>query len=95
MRIARENMRRIAPEKIVLVSTIAVYADSRGKDESSPMAEGGLSPYGANRLQLEKWVRKDFDNALIVRLPALYGAGLKKNFIKDLVCVAPPLLADA
>ena len=44
MRIARENMRRIAPEKIVLVSTIAVYADSRGKDESSPMAEGGLSP---------------------------------------------------
>ena len=95
MRIARENMRRIAPEKIVLVSTIAVYADSKGKDETSPMTEGGLSPYGANRLQLEKWVREDFDNALIVRLPALYGAGLKKNFIKDLVCVAPPLLADA
>lgn len=95
MRAARENLRRIQPGRVVLISTIAVYADSKGKDERSPIDEGGLAPYGANRLQLERWVREDFDDAVVMRLPALYGEGLKKNFIKDLILMAPPLLAEA
>lgn len=94
MRQARENLRCIAPRKAVLVSTIAVYRDSRGIDElASPnVGEGYLSAYGANRLLLERWVREDFPDALVVRLPALYGKGLKKNFVKDMISVAPPLL---
>ncbi len=92
---ARKNLRQISPKKVALISTIAVYDDSRGKDELSPMRREGLSAYGANRLQLEKWVREDFPDALIVRLPALYGHGLKKNFIKDMISVAPPLLKEA
>ena len=80
MAAARENLRQIAPKQLVLISSIAVYADSRGKDEQSPMTPDGLPAYGRNRLQLERWVREDYPNALIVRLPALYGIGLKKNF---------------
>lgn len=89
---ARENLRRMKPRRVVLISTIAVYADSRGKTEADEPDTQQLSAYGVNRLQLEKWVREDFPEALIVRLPALYGQGLKKNFLFDLHTVTPALL---
>lgn len=54
---ARWNLQRLAPEKVVLVSSICVYADSRGKTEADEPVMEGLAPYGANRLQLERWVR--------------------------------------
>lgn len=92
MRAARENLRRIAPERLVLISSISVYADSRGKYEDSPMSARDLPAYGRNRLQLEQWVREDFPGALIVRLPALYGTGLKKNFLYDLHTITPAML---
>lgn len=92
MAAARENIRRLNPKRLVLISTIAVYADSRQKTEADAPDEEGLAPYGKNRLQLEKWVRQDFPDALIVRLPALYGKGLKKNFLFDLHTVTPALL---
>lgn len=92
MRAARENLRRLNAKQTVLVSSIAVYADSRGRTEADEPAGAGLAPYGANRLRLEQWVREDFENALIVRLPALYGRGLKKNFLYDLHTVAPAML---
>ncbi len=89
---ARENIRRIKPKKVVLVSSIAVYSDSRGCDECSIPSRGDLSAYGQNRLQLENWVKEDMQDTLILRLPALYGEGLKKNFIYDLIHVIPGLL---
>lgn len=92
MRAARENLRRLAPKQAVLISSVCVYADSRGKTESDEPEGAALAPYGANRLQLEQWVREDFDSALIVRLPALYGKGLKKNFLYDLHTVTPAML---
>ncbi len=92
MAAARENLRRIAPRKLVLISSIAVYADSRGKDEADAPTPADLPAYGRNRLQLEHWVRQDFPDALIVRLPALYGLGLRKNFLFDLHTITPAML---
>ena len=92
MRAARENLQKIAPKELVLISSIAVYADSRGKNEDEEPDTEGLSAYGRNRLQLERWVREDFSDALIVRLPALYGQGLKKNFLYDLRTITPSML---
>lgn len=92
MAAARENLQKIAPREVVLISTIAVYADSRGKYEEDEPDTEGLSAYGRNRLQLERWVRQDFPDALIVRLPALYGKGLKKNFLYDLRTITPAML---
>ena len=92
MAAARENLRKIAPRKLVLISSIAVYADSRGKDEADAPTPADLPAYGRNRLQLEHWVRQDFPDALIVRLPALYGLGLRKNFLFDLHTITPAML---
>uniref|UniRef100_UPI004028319A sugar nucleotide-binding protein n=1 Tax=Gemmiger formicilis TaxID=745368 RepID=UPI004028319A len=93
MRAARENIRQIAPKRLVLISSIAVLADSRGVYEDSPARDTeGLPAYGKNRLQLERWVREDFPDALIVRLPALYGAGIRKNFLFDLHTITPAML---
>lgn len=93
MRAARENIRQIAPKRLVLISSIAVLADSRGVYEDSPAQDTeGLPAYGKNRLQLERWVREDFPDAVIVRLPALYGAGIRKNFLFDLHTITPAML---
>ena len=93
MRAARENIRQIAPKRLVLISSIAVLADSRGVYEDSPAQDTeGLPAYGKNRLQLERWVREDFPDALIVRLPALYGTGIRKNFLFDLHTITPAML---
>ena len=94
MAAARENLRRIAPKQMVLVSSIAVYPDSRGKTEADAPDpdDPDLPAYGRNRRLLEQWVREDFPTALIVRLPALYGLGLKKNFLFDLHTITPAML---
>ena len=93
MRAARENIRQIAPKRLVLISSIAVLADSRGVYEDSPAQDTEALPaYGKNRLQLERWVREDFPDALIVRLPALYGTGIRKNFLFDLHTITPAML---
>jgi hypothetical protein len=72
--------------RFVLISTIDVYPDpSAGLDEKADLAGKPSHAYGLHRLELESWVRKRFADHLIVRLPALYGPGLKKNAIYDLV----------
>lgn len=87
---ARENLRQINPKKVVLISTIAVYGDSVGKNERDlPEPD---SAYGKNRFLLEQWVKTDFPDASIIRLPALYGMGLKKNFLYDMHTIIPSML---
>lgn len=85
-----DNLKRLAAiiekvrvERFILISTIDVFADSRGADELTPPPEE-LSGYGGNRLWLEHFVRNRFPSALIVRLPALVGPGLRKNVVFDL-----------
>ena len=89
---ARENLRRINPGKTVLISSIAVLGPAPRGDEDAPIDEASLAAYGENRLKLEQWVREDFDDCVIVRLPALFGAGLKKNFLFDLKTIVPKML---
>lgn len=89
---AMENIRRIAPGQLVLISTIDVLKDSRGADESAIVEEKDLEPYGLHRFQLEKLVREYDPEALIIRLPGLFGHGLKKNFLYDFLHVIPTML---
>ncbi len=90
-----ENIKKINPEKLVLISTVDVYKNPNGKDEDSPMEKEGLAAYGANRLYLEEQVRALYPDALIVRLPGLYGINIKKNFIYDFINYIPALLNTA
>jgi hypothetical protein len=81
-----EAVRRVRASWFVLVSTVDVYATPRWVDEEVwPMPEG-LHTYGRNRLLLEACVLETFgDRATILRLPALFGPGLKKNALFDLM----------
>lgn len=92
---AADNIVRIAPKQLVLISTISVYDAPKGADEDSPINRDCLSAYGANRRWLEEWVEEHIPNRLIVRLPALYGRGLKKNFLYDYIHFLPPMLTAA
>lgn len=67
---------------IVLVSTVDVYPAPEGVDEDSWIDIGACAPYGGHRLALEHFVATRFDT-LVMRLPGLFGPGLKKNVIYD------------
>lgn len=89
---AFQNIQRMRPEKLVLISTVDVYQNPRGVDEDTPAGGDGTGAYGANRCQLETWVREAYPKALIVRLPGLFGRGIKKNFIYDMITITPAAL---
>lgn len=91
---AMENIRKIQPKSVILISSIAVYPDTHGADEDTVIDETLLSAYGANRLALERMVEQEFPNHLIVRLPAIYGINLKKNFIYDYINYIPAMLTE-
>lgn len=86
---AQENIQKIEPEKLVLISTIDVFKTPNGVDENSQVDIDGLGAYGFDRYQLELWVREKYPDALIIRLPALFGKNLKKNFIYDYIHLIP------
>lgn len=89
---AEENISKINPKKLVLISTIDIFREPRNVDEHSVIETQGLHAYGYNRYMLEIWVREKFPNALIIRLPALFGRNLKKNFIYDYINIIPSML---
>ena len=94
---AIENIRKINPKKLVLISTIDVYKTPLNVDETSSIQTKDLHPYGFNRHFLENWVlenKSQFNQHLIVRLPGLFGKNLKKNFIFDFIQIIPTMLTQ-
>lgn len=92
---AIENIKKINPKIIVLVSTIDVYKTPINVNENSQIETEGLHPYGLNRYRLEKWVENNYENHLILHLPGLYGENIKKNFIYDLINPIPSMLVES
>ncbi|MCJ2027836.1 NAD(P)-dependent oxidoreductase [Methylobacterium sp. J-043] len=78
-----ENLKHVTADRFVLLSTTDVYQDAIGVTERDPTPNEG-APYGVHRAAFERFIAKTFANHLIIRLPALYGRGLKKNAIFDL-----------
>jgi hypothetical protein len=92
---AADNIRRINPKQLVLISTVAVLDNPIGAYEDAFIDKEKLSAYGLNRLALENMVKELNCNYSIIRLPALFGKGLKKNFIFDMINRFPSLLNKA
>jgi nucleoside-diphosphate-sugar epimerase len=74
----------VKAKKVVLLSTVDVYPMPVAVDEATPIARDQGGAYGRNRLLLEDFLFARFDT-LVVRLPGLFGEGLKKNVIFDLL----------
>ncbi len=91
---AENNITQINPQKLVLISTIDVFKSPKDVDEHSVVDTENLPAYGYNRYQLECWVREKYHDALIVRLPGLFGKNIKKNFIYDYMNVIPYMLKE-
>ena len=70
--------------RFVLISTVDVYSRPEMVDEDTPVDPLTATPYGRHRRELEAFCNTRFD-ACVLRLPALFGPGLKKNVIHDLL----------
>ncbi|WP_132251109.1 NAD(P)-dependent oxidoreductase [Methylobacterium segetis] len=77
------NLQHLRADRFVLISTVDIYSRAMDVDEDT-YPEENTQAYGRNRRYLERWVEHHFGNHHIIRLPALYGTGLKKNAIYDL-----------
>lgn len=75
---------KIEARRFVLISTVDVYPHPACVTETTPIT-GRNHPYGEHRFWAEEIVRTRFDDHYILRLPGLFGHGLKKNVIFDLL----------
>ncbi len=89
-----DNLKNIRTKKLVLISTVDVYNNPVNKNEDYSLTHDGSLSYGNNRLFLEQWVENNIDNYHIIRIPALYGHNLKKNFIYDIIHIIPNTLQE-
>lgn len=89
-----ESLKNVRARRFVLISSIAVLADFAGKDDEGSTAFQEVLAYGRHRRELEAFVEDNFEDSMIVRLPALFGHGLRKNFIFDLLNPIPTMLSE-
>lgn len=80
------SLNTVTARRFTLISTIDVYPDpSQPLDEDFDLTDLDNHAYGRHRLSIEAFVKDRFDDVLIARLPALFGPGLKKNLLFDLL----------
>ena len=76
----------VQAKQLILISTVDVIPPSdTPQDEIVDAAAAKNHAYGTHRLALEQFMKAQFANTLVVRLPGLFGPGLKKNVIYDLI----------
>jgi len=75
----------VSARRFVLISTVDVYPAPVGVDEGTQINPQSNHAYGRNRFLAEEFVRAKFAEHLIIRLPGLFGTGIKKNVIHDLL----------
>jgi len=80
-----EVLSTISADRFVQISTVDVFGDPVEVDEATRPIEEGLHAYGLHRLELEHFVTDHFPTATVLRLPGLFGRGLKKNIVFDLM----------
>ena len=70
----------------VLISTVDVLPlEAPTANEDLTIDPATLHAYGRHRIELEHAFKERFETLVIVRLPGLFGEGLKKNVVYDLL----------
>lgn len=83
-----EKLKTIKANKFVLISTVDIYPTPIWVDEDFNFWEINKEtyhPYWKNRLYLENFVKSNFNDYHIIRLPWLFWNNIKKNVIFDLL----------
>lgn len=78
-----ELLTNVSCEEFILISTVDVLDCSIGQSEDGSIF--AAHPYGHHRRELEHFIQKQFSKNIVIRLPGLFGKGLKKNIIYDLL----------
>ena len=90
-----DHLAQVQTRQFVLISSVAVLAEFAGQDDEDTQAFQTELAYGRNRRALEVFCADHFERCLILRLPALFGPGLKKNFLFDMLNPVPSKLTPA
>jgi nucleoside-diphosphate-sugar epimerase len=69
----------------LLISTVDVYPTPIAVYEDSTIDTRKSNPYGRHRCELERFFATHFRRCFVMRLPGLFGRGLRKNFVYDLL----------
>lgn len=79
------NLKLVQTNKFILISTIDIYdkIDAELDEDYFPNINYNNHYYGKHRLYVEHFVKLTFNDYHIVRLPGLFGFGLRKNIIYD------------
>lgn len=80
-----DHLVTIQARQFVLISTVDVFAQPQGVNEDTVVNINAASAYGQNRFMAEQFVRRNFPDCLVMRLTGLFGEGMKKNLIYDLL----------
>lgn len=78
-----DDISKIKAKKVVLFSTVDVYDNKKNVYEGSFKVSS--QPYGKHRRQFEQLILGCYDEVKVIRLPGLFGNGLKKNIIFDII----------
>lgn len=89
-----ESLEQVKCSHMVLISTIDVFQEGAEGDEDAVLSGAVLPAYGRHRLEMEHFVCEHFDKYTIVRLPGIFGKGLRKNFIFDLIFRIPRMFSS-
>lgn len=88
----RSNMMSLAgalaeveAERVVLVSTVAVFPVPIGVDEAAPIEVGPRQAFGEHRLEFERIVAGRFRSSHVLRLPTPFGADMRRNPLDDMI----------
>ncbi len=83
------NLSKVKAGRVFVISTVDVYPVTRGVDsvvdESFDCHAAANHAYGVNRLYFEDEMKRLFPEARVVRIGGVFGRGLKKNLIYDLL----------
>ena len=87
MEVLMDALRTVKCNTFILISTVDVYDTSLPQCEDPDLYPVYYSnqPYGKHRREFEEWALQTFKNVYVFRLPALFGHGLKKNALYDMM----------